>query len=198
MHTAAPVVGSVLHWMRLRHLCLRLKPRSTQYLLINADQHTEIECMWLWGILPDHMTVVKHTPPVLSCLHLVGQWPRGAWPAGTYYTDGTGCVCSSTPEVRRCGLGIAFLHGLDLARGCYLALPGVHQAVTALELFAVLLFAAMLAPNTAVTVAVDSMYVRDGIRLGQHGGALANMWDRLWDLTALKRISIFTGWGRIT
>ena len=104
-------------------------------------------------------------------------------PAPIYYTDGTGGLYSSAPEARRCGVGIAYLQGLDLELACYLALPGGQQTVPASELFAVLLVVAMVPPATSLTTVVDSMYVRDAVRTEPRGRALANLWDRLWSLT---------------
>ena len=120
--------------------------QESQHLMIKADQYKEYDCLWLRGLLPSHLTTVKHAVPATVNLHYCGRQPPYFWPACTYYTDGTGGVFSSKPEARRCGVGIAVLDGLKMSWGCCLALPGEHQTVPASGLFAVLL---VVAPPTA-------------------------------------------------
>ena len=117
--------------------------------------------LFLRGIfLADRFPV--HTPVRDELiLRFVGaEHQFGHWPAGLYYTDGSGGDLSSTPLVRRCGIGIAQVSFCaatpNFVWGCYAAMDGELHTVPRAELLAVTIVVEQVAADDLLTVVSDS------------------------------------------
>ena len=122
-------------------------------------------CFWLRGIVPAGTLQRVHLDRVT--LRGVGDallTHAGGWSGGTLFTDGSGGSFGSDPDVRRCGMGIAWLRGdYSLAGGAFAPIPGHRQTVPRAELWAVVVVAGMVRVGAHVTIVTDASVVASGI-----------------------------------
>ena len=85
---------------------------ATQDLVPQArDGHGQNPAFWLRGMVPLDLVPVSTPYPASTDILFVGRYvPMHAWPEGIYHTDCSGGEHASFPALRRCGLGIAYLH----------------------------------------------------------------------------------------
>ena len=104
--------------------------------------------------MPNNTPVVEHD----ELLFYGPLADNFSWPSGWYYVDASGGKYSSIPLLRRCGVGVAFLHEFPcidflqdpddaLAFGISAPLPGVVQTVQRAELYAILIVIKNAVPN---------------------------------------------------
>ena len=118
----------------------------------------DIPCLWLRGILPDHLTNIdaSHRPPDELHAHFINP-ESCVWSSGVYYGDASGGEHTSFPKLRRVGCGIASIdeHGA-LSFGAHCNLPGQVQTVSRGELFALVLLVRWMAPLSDVEFITDN------------------------------------------
>ena len=84
------------------------------------------------------------------------------WPSGYYFGDGSGDTYSSYDFLRRCGVGVHYVHA-DLTPGfeAWQPLFGPIQTVPRSELFAVLKVARKVHTGARVDFFTDSKIIKD-------------------------------------
>ena len=144
-------------------------------------------CLWLRGLVPKEC-VVAHTPLPEPEVNYVGQPPdHGAWPSGTYWTDGSGGRHSAFPSLRRCGLAVSVVQPRqggwpEFCWGAYMCLPGAKQTVPRSELMACILVLQNVSSGP-VMIATDSWITVLGFRRGPEGYQAhenADLWALFW------------------
>ena len=106
----------------------------------------------------------------------------GLWPPGLYGTDGSGGEHGSFPELRRCGVGISRLSGLDppyqIQFAAHCALPGKIQTAPRSELFAFYLLVSKVSHGTLMIVSDSKINV--DLFNGSRSIALVSVKSDLW------------------
>ena len=181
--------------------------QSTQKLMDTARQQAhDLPCLWLRGMLPASLTVVNTPFPDEVCLNFVGCEPFEEWPAGRYFSDGSGGRFNTYPILRRCGFGVAYLvqspsayTDLD-ARffkwGVFGAVTGEIQTVPRAELFAISVIVMRVQPGRTV-ICTDSKVCFDTFQLGkQHclRSPHADLWKSVWDVLDQGLVQLSLRW----
>ena len=82
------------------------------------------------------------------------------WSTGTYYGDASGGTHTQFSKLRRCGCGVTTVSDDGSLRfGLHFNLPGSVQTVGRGELFALVVLAQFLEPNSSVVFYTDNLNV---------------------------------------
>jgi len=175
---------------------------STNNLIERArNEHGDLPCLWLRGILPSGLAVVPDEYSVPSSdvvIEYEHNQSSSEWTSGVYYGDASGGENTSYKELRRVGVGICKVdESGELILGAYSNLPGQVQTVARGELFALLLLVRHLDPG------VDIEYVTDnkGVFQIYSAGPIAaknssncDMYQDLFKMQYEKAIQIRVRW----
>ena len=185
---------------------------STQSLISEAVAGTErYPCFWLRGLMPKQLLSVN-TPVVTDdTLEVIGNGhAAGCWPAGEYFTDASGGPNSQIEQLRRCGVGVAMLHGnvtpdlilqaADLFSlltfGVFAPLPGHAQTSPRGELYAILLVVRNVSEGN-LCIKSDSKISVDLFRAGKERcleAANSDLWAEIWQLLDDKPLRLTLQW----
>jgi hypothetical protein len=132
---------------------------KSNYLCQRAtDNASELPCLWLRGIMPEHLTKISDEflpTPVLSANYVNPDCCF--WASGTYYGDASGGEHTEYPKLRRVGVGLAKIdqHG-KLLFGIKSNVPGTVQTVSRGELYALALLVDHAIPGATYDFVTDN------------------------------------------
>ena len=183
---------------------------DTQVLIPQAHRHaSEHTCLWLRGILTKDVTTV-HTPYVMHLmLSFVGCAPPQDWPSGLYHTDASGGDHSAFKDIRRCGIGLAFLCQDEEAFcvlssdlflwGAFAPLPGKLQTVPRAELYAILVVCQHVVREGHIVIVSDSKLNVDAFNKGEPfcmTAANCDLWREVFDCIEKRALSLQLLWSK--
>ncbi len=128
---------------------------------------------------------------------MISKLPKGHWPFGEYFGDGSGGRYAAYPTLRRCGVGLAFLLEGSFNFGLYCALIGTVQTVPHAEVTAALVLLLHLAPNTVVNCYSDNKVFVDAFNKGFdycRGILNSDFYQDIFNLMQEKHVSFLVFW----
>jgi len=142
--------------------------------------------LWLRGLVSIKGTQPVTPMPVSDELRGAGTLNSSSWPAGRYYSDGSGGVHTRYRRLRRCGYGIAHFHhddvpGSPIRGGAHAVLAHDVQTVPRSELRAATVILERAAGQ--VVIVVDCKLVKLGFDRGPLNRTKSHLsadWDRFW------------------
>lgn len=150
----------------------------------------DMPCLWLRGLVPRSLTRVDVPCPHVTEVTFVGSHPPGEWPAGTYWTDGSGGKYGSIRALRRCGSGVAVVRltpagDVEFAWGAFAPLAGEKQTVPRSELAAcIMVISRVAAGDGPVEIVTDSLLTWEvhskGPEAFTSSTANGDLWQVFW------------------
>ena len=139
----------------------------------------------------------------------MGSQPSQDWPSGLYHTDASGGDFSSFKELRRCGIGLAFLCQDEDAFGslspdlflwgAFSPLPGKLQTVPRAELYAILVVCLHVVREGQIVIVSDSKLNVDAFIKGEQfcmTAANSDIWRELFDCIETRALTLQLQWSK--